>query len=610
MYKHFKNNNGSALLIAVGILMLFTILGLTLMTLTTNGLAKNETRESTVQAKDLADKGIEFIVADIQGKLEEFISIGNVNKEQFLTELLRIIQDPNLNCSNTGIEIPAAKGLTKVCIDTPNIENVYIHKEDGTKVLQELKRILPVHSTGIVNNKEVTTSAKINVGTDAVPDQLRYAISSNNGGNVYLHGGIEIHGDIKTDNNLILSNNATWIKYECSWYCRDIDDYTEKPQWQPSVRTKVLPGPGSTTPKVIFAKENKAVYDLKNFKDYSSHINGTNLEKSSYYNKYPANTIQGQNDISNLFFNSPKVSIITNTFLPQDTVEITNRILDKYNKSGNKENYTNNLFISNDKHDTRNFKKTDIIFVSDTSTEQKKETYIYYENVCKKEHSVSKWSWYRGYYKVRECIEWELQEKIRTRWTDKDTFEFGKMSISGSSKNKPNITLKGTYYVYGDLTIENVNLTADAIIYVQGKVKITESTIKGTDSNGTLIIFSNANIDISNMSVDKGKTEASKIKGFFYTKQDLIMYGVGSHINLTGGISSRRLILTGVRGDTKNSYLSASAQATLENGVAKEYPRLKIIYDQDLISTYTEFLRDEEEEFIKSINSPEIISRY
>lgn len=601
MNKHLKNNNGSALLIAVAILMIFTILGLTLMTLTTNGLAKNETRENIVQATDLADKGIEFIIADIQAKLQEFISSGNVNKSLFQAELLSIIQDNNLDCSNSGIEIPADNGLTKVCIDTKSIENAYLKKEDGTLILQELKRIVPIYSTGIVNNKEVTTSAKASVGTDAVPDQLRYAISSNNGGNIYLHGGIEIHGDIKTDNNLILSNRATWM-------------LNNQPQWVPSVRTKLVPGPGSSTPKVIFSKENKAVYDLKRFEQYSDHISGNNLEKSNYYSKYSANTIQGQNDISNLFFNSPKISVITNTSLPQDTVEITQRIQNKYKDSSNKKSYTTNLHIYSESHETRNFKKQDVVFVSDTGTEQVQETYTYYEDVCIKKGQVRKWSFWKGYYYVWECIQWEQQERTGVRWTNQDTFKFGNMKIdnnSNNNKNKKNITLKGTYYVYGDLTIENVNLTADAIIYVQGKVDISESTIQGVDSNSTLIIFSNGNIDISNMSVDKGVGEASKIKGFFYTKQDMIMYGVGSHINLTGGISSRRLILTGVRGNSTNhSYLNADTQGEIKNGVAIQYPRLKIIYDQDLISTYTEFIRDEEEEFIKSISSPEIIERY
>jgi hypothetical protein len=462
-----------------------------------------------------------------------------------------------------------------------------------------LKKKVPIQSTGIVNGKAVTTTTKIIIGTDAVPDQLRYALSTNNGGNLFLHGGIEVHGDIKTDNNLILSSNATWMR-------------NSSPIWQPSVRTKLLPSPGSTTPKIIFSKEDKAAYELKKFEEYNNHVAGVNLEKKNYYNKFSANTLQDQKDISKLFFNSPQVSVLTKTTLPQDSVEITNRIQEKYNLLSNKENYINNLHINSNSHETRNFNKQDVVFVSAKGTEKVTETYIDYEYKCVKTEKV--WVWIIppiwGEYQTK-CIEQIQIEVEKTRVLNKDTYKFGQMTINNGNKSqKQDVTLKGTYYVYGDLTINNVNLTADAIIYVQGKVDISNSTIQGADES-TLIIFSNGNIDIYNMSVDKPKEEPSKIKGFFYTKQDMIMYGVGSHINLTGGISSRRLILTGVRGNAKNeSYLTATQQETLINGIAREYPRLKIIYDQDLISTYTEFVRDKEEEYIKSISDPELVDRY
>ena len=38
--------------------------------------------------------------------------------------------------------------------------------------------------------------------------------------------------------------------------------------------------------------------------------------------------------------------------------------------------------------------------------------------------------------------------------------------------------------------------------------------------------------------------------------------------------------------------------------------RLKIIYDENLISQYASFLRDTNDELIKELNEPEIINRY
>ncbi|BAK18083.1 type II secretory pathway, component PulK [Solibacillus silvestris StLB046] len=73
MTKYLKSNSGSALLIAVAVLMIFTVLGLSLMSLTANGVIKNKSRENIVQATDLAQKGIEFAVTDIQKKIENEI---------------------------------------------------------------------------------------------------------------------------------------------------------------------------------------------------------------------------------------------------------------------------------------------------------------------------------------------------------------------------------------------------------------------------------------------------------------------------------------------------------------------------------------------------------
>ncbi len=593
--KYLQNDDGYSLLIAIGTILIFTILGLSLITLTTNGILKNNTREDIVQATDLADKGIEFMVDSLQAELGNYVLSGNIGKAQFQAKLNETITSGELSCTGGGIKIPGDTGNTTVCIDVKNIQNVYTEKDDGTKILQELKKQVPIISTGLVDGKERVTTAKVIIGTDAIPDQLRYALSTNNGGNLYLHGGVEIQGDIKTDNDLIISSNATWFSGSTAI-------------WQPSVRAKLTASPGSVTPKVIFSKENRAVYDLNKFQDYNNHINGTNLSKAGYYTKFDTATAAGQTAISNLFFNSPAISVITKSSVPQDTVEITTKILDRYNASSNKANYTNNLEITTTNHPTRSYGKKDAVFVSSTATEKVQETYTYYENVCIKQED--KWILW-PIWKEKVCVEWEQQERTGTRLVDRNTFKFGSMTINGGTKtDRKDITLKGTYYVYGDLTITNVNLKADAILYVQGKVDISESTIQGVDENSTMIVFANGNIDMYNLSVNSNQANASKIKGFFYTKQDMLMYGVGSNINLTGGISARRLILTAVRGDTANGYLSATQQAQLLNGTAKQYSRLKIIYDEDLITTYTEFTRDEEEEYIKSVNEPEMVDRY
>lgn len=66
-----QNENGYSLLLTFAVIIIFTILGLSLITLTSSGITKNNTREELVQAQDLSDKGIDYAIKDIQAILKK-----------------------------------------------------------------------------------------------------------------------------------------------------------------------------------------------------------------------------------------------------------------------------------------------------------------------------------------------------------------------------------------------------------------------------------------------------------------------------------------------------------------------------------------------------------
>jgi len=556
-----KCEKGYSLLLSLMVLIIFSILGLSLITLTSSSILKNDIREDRTQAKDISDKGIEFLTLSIQKELTDFIQTGSVGKADFQTKLAQIIQNAKYSCANGGVEIPSETGQTKVCIDTQKIENVYNEKNE----LQDLKKIIPIISTGTVDGKETVTTAKVMVGTDAIPDQLRYAISTNNGGNLYLHGGVEVQGDIKSDGNLILSKQATWFSGTTA-------------KWEDSVTTRIRQASNSVTPKLIMNEQNY-VYILKTHTkpSYDDHISGTRLNNTTNYSKLSPTAANASSTISGEFFNSPQLNVVTKN-LSDDKVEITNTILDKASKGTNKK-YTS-LSITTTTHETSRFSKN-------------------YETLIAGE--------------TEKCVTYFLL------WCTKyeKTLSKSSLTINGASNlGNKRIDFSGTYYVYGDLSITNTNLRTNALMYVDGNVTIRESTLNGITENSTLIIFATGEINISNISVDSDTP--SVIKGFFYTKSNMIMYGVGSHIQVQGGISANRLILTAVRGSSRNNYFeSGTAQALLydhdRNPITPPIPqknsRLTVIYDQNLISEYTDFKRDKEEEFITEINDAELIER-
>lgn len=554
MKRYLQNDSGYTLLLAICVILIFSILGLSLMTLTASGVAKNTNREEIIQAQDLSEKGIDYAVGDIQKILEKQIVATPMGKTEFGGFLNTTLNNSNLKCpadgqpfpNNTGLQIPAENNnLTKVCI-----ENVQMIKNDAgiTEEKDMYKRIVTFRSVGIVNGKEHISKSDVIIGTDAIPDQLRYAVSTNKNGNLFLHGGIEVQGDIKTDGNLIISDHASWGTATGS-----------RNNWTASVFPRIIKNANSVKPKVIIS-EDKNIYYFKlsssnNSTDfYYKHEAGSELTKIQHYNKLPLK----ENSVSQYFFNTNNLSLVSKE-LDDDKVDIDAEF-NKIPSSVTTYRELTNLPSNNDKN---------------------------------KVYLITK---------ERYCSSYKNNGQCNTYTTSSGSIKLN----GGSSTNKTNMNLVGTYYIEGDVDIDYINLKADAILYVKGNVSINQSTLKSFKEDSTLFIFAIGDITFSNMhDPSTSRTDnINEVKGFFYSKSNLMLLGVKSHMKFIGGISGTRVILTGVRGIGKDgSFDSVSSQKN-------KNARLQIVYDENLIKQFHEFKRDEEEEFITQLNDPEMINRY
>ncbi|WP_409368574.1 hypothetical protein [Lysinibacillus sp. 38-6] len=561
MRTFWKNENGYSLLITFAIIIIFTVLGLSLLTLTTSGITKNNTREEIVQAQDLSDKGIEYAVKDIQAFLAKNIKDNPMGKTAFELFLENTLKSPKLSCTS-GIKIPAEnKNETNVCIE--KIERISSEEKD------QYKRLVTFKSTGKVNNREHVTRSQVIIGTDAIPDQLRYAVSSNDNGSIYFYGGVDIKGDIKTAKDLVIHNQGYYLS-------------GTTPSWTNSVYTRLKADSKSVTPKIILPESGNlfVTNSIKHLKSESNILNLDVNKNLSSYTKYKVTDPALQTFARSTFFDSKNVSIVTKT-LDADSVKIQEKVTNSYQNSSYTEFYKNSLTITNSNKNSVNLTKNDVVLIGGTKT---------INTTCKT---------YNGKY----CIEWNTREEF----------------LKGSFKiNASPVNLRGQYLVFGDLTISNSTLNSDAIIYVDGDVYITDSTLNGLGSNGTLIIFASGQIKLINIS--KYEEVSSKIKGFFYSQDTLNIFGVFSNIQIQGGISAKNIVLSAVRGKyTSGGSTDTSAkQGELVDHdkdpntppIPSKSSRLSIIYDQDLIESYTSFKRDEEEEFITELNDPETINRY
>ena len=557
--RYLKNNHGYTMLIAIVAIVLFAVLGLSLMTLTTNGIAKNQSRVAVVQSKDLSEKGIDFAVTSVQTTLQNALkdSTGKyvLSKEQFEKLLNNTLSNPAIQCpqplpdvtkTQFGIHFSGAIEQTKTMVCIEKVESFPVDLANPEK--DKYKRYVTFKSYGVVNGKYDVTTAKIAVGTDAIPDQLKYAVSSNTG-SLYFHGGVKVTGDIKTAKDIYVTKKA---------FMSDITS----PRWYDSVPLEIERATGNATSKLIFnTSEGKFYYYDSGFE------NGT---------KFSYSQTNGSNDLTTIkstLTNSQNTNIVYKS-TQTDSIDVANEI-------------KNVRSMTKVTHEIgKSFSNTDTLYNDSFNT-----VTLYYN--CEYKNNSS-----------NTC----------------KTNSFKKTSVKLDQIE--NLKIQGKYYINGSLEITNSNVKSNAILYVNGDVTIKTSSLEGLN-DGSLIIFASGDIKISNIS--EYLDTPSTIKGFFYSQNNMTLYGVGSNIKIIGGISANNLYLTSLRG--KNGL--PSEKVTPSNATGKELnnfynqkftvnteyqrtatSRLQIVYDHEIIAHYTKFSRDQEEEFITEINDAEIIERY
>lgn len=558
-----KQQKGYALLITLLLVILISVLGLAMITANITASKQNNTRETAVLAEDLALKGAEYFTLSLQDELESSINNTRLTVPQYISRLNDVLQKNKYKCSTGEVDIASeSEGETSVCI-----ERIYLEDNPSPTIEQlntSLKWIVVIRSTSIVNQQIKTVRQHLMYGTDNVPDQLRYALSTNDNGNLFLHGGMDIYGDVKTEGNLILSSTAFWKQ-------------GGRVQWVPSLAPRIISR--NFTPKIILpTNTNYNVYTMKNETDMSndvfdnSHTTGklfntlTNQidrqNATKYYSKLNVFNQEGLNSAKDYLTDGENVNFERRD-LPVDNLNINNEISSQKSTAKYRDLATTTINTNSDSKFFSN--KNNTFYFGST------------ERYCIR-------GWFLG------CFEYGYRDAAS--------------NLTISSNTSSQVDVKGIYYITGDLNITNTKLNSDAIFYVNGNVNMTNSSIV---DGSNLYIFSNGEIEISNMSVDKDTP--SKIKGFFYTKQNFLMYGVGSNIYLNGGISADRIILTAVRGKSKDSkYDSVATQSAIINN-ERVPSRMVIDYDPNLIPEFITFTRPADTEIAPTMNQPVIVEQ-
>lgn len=598
MKRFLQNEKGYTLILTLFVILLFTVVGATLMAATIGGAQKNKIRETDIQATELANNGVEYLTAQINTELEnglgttgllrnDFINLLETTLNKYKTEVNRISK--NSDTGDYSVYITDIK-------DTLD--------KDGTP--NPLRKKVTFISKGKANNNQKQVTSEIEIGAQSVLETLKYAVGANKckdnpntlinecknrlpgEGNLFLHGGVTIQGDMKVDGDIITTDRgyATFRSVGAKWI--------------ESQYPTILPTQGAADPHLILGGN---VYTFTHKPAYDDHIGSSSF--GAGYTKL--------NNINDGFYNN-NAPIKVDRELTPDEIEISdNKSVFEYGETEPGVIQIKNETVISGK----NYKKDQKVIAS------RKDCYWW---ICSYQDFTFNGDNNFGSFATTGSL------SVRNTGTDfkKTVFSTGAyieqdLTIGNTTTTSENpinyekIRMDGPVFVNGNVTIKGANAEFNSIMYVMGNVTIEYSVLNGlvdqAGKNGSLIIFAKGNIKIANNSLNQDTP--SNIKGFFYTEQALEMFGVGSNIKIDGGLSANRIVLNAIRGrardNTKDKTFTGYQTITSTDYFEgkenqKNWPsRLQVIYNRNIMETYADI--KSREPIVKSVDPPQLINR-
>lgn len=565
----WKNQQGYSILLTLGIIIIFAILGTALITLTTNGAAKNEVRQDITRSSDLTQKGIDLVTTQVNTELTAFLGVNGRPKTEFASQLETILN--KYLCTNVKVPVVGETGTHLACIVS------YTDTLTSDNIANPLRKLVTFRSIGTSGDANRELINKIEIGAATVPEALKYAIGTNidstdgmspGEGNLIMHGGSEITGDLKVDGDIVTSTNG---------YA-----YLGGDQWIPSLAPSAKPIAGAETSRLFLGKK---AYTFNTASSYANHIVKSSFSSSPYTMKTKISDLFRPGAAPVLVSREPVQSPIAISQQKQNfEFSKTSSGVSLLNAGSSFTIYNQNLQTTKTfLHHNYTSGKTN--YSGDSGTYTFKGT-----NTFKQVATNG------------NVILMDTDTTFQNGLYVKGDMQIGNNSTSYNTNYYSEITLDGPMYINGDLTIKGADLKSNALIYVNGEVTIQHSRINGktlkSGKKGSLIVMAKGNIKISNNSVNYD--DPSYIKGFFYSEKDFEMYGVGSNIKIDGGISARKIVLNAIRGRAKDDPFAQAHKIPYRNdyfeGVAeqaKRDSRLQVSYDAEIIQTYSDLKQQE-----------------
>jgi type II secretory pathway pseudopilin PulG/cytoskeletal protein CcmA (bactofilin family) len=176
-------------------------------------------------------------------------------------------------------------------------------------------------------------------------------------------------------------------------------------------------------------------------------------------------------------------------------------------------------------------------------------------------------------------------------YVGKDATLSGTLSVPNQDKyiyingnaNISELNLDGEMYIGGSVDIKN-DLNTNGTLFVMGGATVEELS---NNSGGTLILLCNETIKLANNNLYNDNPKI--INAYLYSNQELEIYGIGSHMNIHGGIYGNPIILNASKGKTRQTPFSGSFNRGdlyfegNQNQIDPTKSRLAIYYKKEMI---------------------------
>ncbi|HLS23177.1 MAG TPA: hypothetical protein VK037_04600, partial [Pseudogracilibacillus sp.] len=293
--KRAHNEKGYTLFLVVLMIVVFSVISMSLITVTISGAKRSEVRENVTQAGELAEKGLNRLVQQIRADIQAEIPEEGLSKEDFIQTINKVKERYKCEDSTTSL-VQSETGKYGACI---NLNDEGLNKSEDA-----IPHKLLLNTIGESNEKEKELEAVVEIDGNAIPDKMavttfiRDECTDNinkchdGEGNLFLSGFVGIQGHLNVDRYLITSNRS-YQKYAASHH------------WIQSYFPAVLKQEDGSQSEIIVGEKDfyRMAWDPKAFKgtlmtklndnylEYNEHIKLThNIKDELPYRKMDAIT--------------------------------------------------------------------------------------------------------------------------------------------------------------------------------------------------------------------------------------------------------------------------------------------------------------------------------